>query len=97
MQRIKNLVTRLIAALMRGHDLELTVDDLNPIDVAFHRDGLEGRRSRDTVRHVVEAGELILIDFRGLSGAGVETMLGQRSRVLPVVLQPLANRALRIA
>ena len=96
MQRIKNLVARFIAALMRGHDLEL-MNDVDPIDVAFHRDGLEGHRSRDAVRHVVEACELILVDFRGLSDAGVEAMPRQRSRALPVVLQPLANRALYIA
>ena len=96
MQRIENLVPRLIAALMGGHDL-ITVDDLNVIDIAFHRHGLEGRRARDAVRCVVEACELILVDFRGLSDAGVEAMLRQRSCVLPVVLQPLTNRALRIA
>jgi len=95
MQRIKHLVPRLIAANVRRHDLKL-MDDVDPIDVAFHRDGLESHRSRNAVRYVVEACELILVDFHGLSNAGVEAMLRQRSRVLPVVLQPLANRAFRI-
>ena len=95
MQRIKNLVTRFIAANMCGHDL-IVMDDVNAIDVAFHRHGLESHRSRNAVRHVVEPGELILVDFRRLSDAGVEAMLRQRSRVLPVMLQPFGNRALRI-
>ncbi len=96
MQRIKHLVARFVAANMRGHDLEF-MDDVDPIDVAFHRHGLEGHRSRNAVRHVVKACELVLVDFRGLLDAGVEAMLWQRSRVLQVVLQPLADGVLRIA
>jgi hypothetical protein len=96
MQRIKNLVARFIAANMRGDDL-IAVNDVNSIDVTFHRHGLEGHRSWNAVRHVVEACELVLIDFRRLLDAGIEAMLRQSSRVLPVVLQPLANRDLRIA
>lgn len=95
-QRIKHLVTRFITANMRGHDL-ITVDDLNAIDVAFHRHHLESGRSGDAVAHIVEACELILVDFRGLSNAGIKAMLWQRSRVLLVVFQPFANRALRVA
>ena len=72
MQRIENLVTRFLTALMRGHDL-ITVDDLDAIDVAFHRHGPEGRRARDAVRDVVEACELILSIVREIS-------VGSRSR-----------------
>ena len=96
MQWIKNLVPRLIAAFMRGHDL-IVMDDVDTIDVAFDRHRLEGRRAGDAVRHVVEACELILVHFRGLADTGVKAMLRQRSRLLQVVLQPLANRALRVA
>lgn len=96
MQRIEDLITRFIAANMCGHDLQV-MDDVDPIDVTFHRHGLEGRRARNAVRHVVEACELVLVDFRGLSDAGIEAILRQRSRVPSVVLQRLADRALRIA
>ena len=96
MQRIENLVTRFIAALMGGHDL-IVMHDVNAIDVVFDRHGLESGRSWDAVADVVEPGELVLIDFRGLPDAGIEAMLRQRRRVLPVVLQPLTNRAIRIA
>ena len=96
MQRIKNLVPRLITAVMRGHDL-IVMNDVHVIDVAFDRHRLEGHRAGDAVRHVVEAGELILVHFRGLSDAGVKAMLRQRSRLLKVVLQPLADRTLRVA
>jgi hypothetical protein len=74
MQRIKNLVARFVTADMRGDDLKL-MNDVDPIDVAFHRDGLEGHRSRNAVRDVVEACELVLVDFRRLLDAGVEAML----------------------
>ena len=74
MQRIKHLVARFVTADMRGDDLKL-MNDVDPIDVAFHRDGLEGHRSRNAVRDVVEACELVLVDFRRLLDAGVEAML----------------------
>ncbi len=48
MQRIKNLVARFIAPLVRGHDL-IVMDDVHSIDVAFDRHGLEGRLARDAV------------------------------------------------
>lgn len=96
MQRIKNLVAGLITAVMRGHDL-IVMDDVHAIDVAFDRHRLEGDRTWDAVRHIVEACELILVNFRGLADAGIKAMLRQRSRLLQVVLQPLANRTLRVA
>ena len=96
MQRIENLVAGLITAVMRGHDLSV-VDDVHAIDVAFDRHRLEGHRAWHAVRHVVEACELILVNFRRLSDAGIKAMLRQRSRLLQVVLQPLANRTLRVA
>jgi len=96
MQWIKNLVARFVAALVCGHDL-IVMDNLNAIDVALDCHGLEGRRARNAVTHVVEACELILIDFRRLADAGIKAMLGQSRRLLEVLLQPLANRALRIA
>jgi len=96
MQRIENLVTRFIAALMGGHDL-IVMHDVNAIDVAFDRHGFEGGRSWNAVADVVEACELVLIDFRGLPGAGIEAMSRQRSRILPVVFQSLGNRAFWIA
>ncbi len=40
MQRIENLVTRFITALMCGHDL-IVMHNVNAIDVAFDRHGLE--------------------------------------------------------
>ena len=96
MQRIKNLITRFIAALMCGHD-PIVMHDVNAIDVAFDHHGLESGRSWNAVADVLEPGELVLIDFRGLPDAGVEAMSRQRSRMLPVVFQPLTNRALRFA
>lgn len=96
MQRIKNLVARFITAFMRGHHL-IVIDDVNAIDIALDRDGLEGRRAGNAVTHVVEADKLILIDFRRLADASVEAMLRQSRRLIEVLLQPLANRALRIA
>jgi len=96
MQRIKNLISRFVTAIMSGHDLKI-MDNLNVIDVAFDRYGLEGRRAGDAVRDVVEACKLILVDFRRLPAAGIKAMLRQSSRVLKVLLQPLADRALRIA
>ena len=96
MQRIENLAARFIAALMCGHDL-IVMHDVNAIDVAFDRHRLESGRSWNAVAHIVEACELVLIDFRGLPDAGVEAMLRQRSCVLPVVRKSLGNRALRIA
>ena len=96
MQWIENLVARFIAAMMCGHD-PIVMHDVNAIDVAFDRHGLEGHRSRDAVADVVEPCELVLIDFRGLPDTGVKAMLRQRSRVLKVVFQPLGNRAFRIA
>ncbi len=95
-QRIKNLATRFITALMCGHDL-IVMHDVNAIDVAFHRHGLEGHRARNAVVHIVEPCELILVDFRRVPDTGVKAMLRQRSCVLPIVLQALANRALHIA
>jgi len=73
MQRIKNLVARLIATAMRGHDLIVT-DDVNVIDVAFHRHVFEGYRSRHAVTDVVEACELVLIDLRRTADAGIKGM-----------------------
>lgn len=96
MQWIENLVARFIAALMCGHD-PIVMHDVNAIDVAFDRHGLESGRSRNAVADVVEPGKLILIDFRGLSDAGVKAMRRQRSRLLPVVCEALGNRAFRIA
>ena len=96
MQRIENLVARFIAALMCGHD-PIVMHDVNAINVAFDRHGLESGRSRDGVADVVEPGELVLIDFCGLPDAGVEAMLRQRSRLLPVMRESLGNRELRIA
>jgi len=84
MQRIQNLIAWLVAATMCGHDL-IVRDDLDAIDVAFHRHGLESDRSRHTVIHVVEARKLILVDLRGLPDAGIKAMLRQRSRAAPVV------------
>ena len=96
MQRIKHLVTRFVAALMGGHDLIL-MHDVNAIDIAFDRHSLESDRPWDAVRDLVEACELILVDFCGLPDAGVKAMRRQRSRILQVVFQPLTNRVLRIA
>jgi len=96
MQRIENLVAVGIAANVRGHDL-IVVYDLNAIDVALDRHGLESNVPRDAVRHVVEACELVLVDFRRLSNAGVEAVLWQGRRLPPVVLEPFADRALRVA
>lgn len=96
MQRIENLISRLITADMCGHDL-IVKDDVNAIDVAFDRHRLESHRAGDAVRHILEACELILVHFRRLLDAGIKAMLRQRSRLLKVLLQPLANRALRVA
>ena len=96
MQWIENLVARFIAAMMCGHD-PIVMHDVNAIDVAFDRHGLESGRSRDAVADVVEPGELVLIDFHGLPDAGVEAMLRQRSRLLPVMRESLGNRVLRTA
>jgi len=70
---IENLIARFIAAVMRGHDL-IAMNDVNAVDVAFHRDGLEGHRSRDTVIHIVETCELILIDLRRAPDTGIKAM-----------------------
>ena len=72
-QGIKHLVAGLITAFVCGHDGVL-MHDLHTIDVAFHRYRLEGTWSRHAVAHLVETGELILVDFRLLTNAGVEAV-----------------------
>lgn len=96
MHRIENLVSDGIAARVRGDD-PIVMHDLHAIDVALHRHGLESDVTRDAVRHVVEAGELVLVDFRRLANAGVEAVLRQSAGLLPVVLEPFADRTLRVA
>ncbi len=81
---------------MRGDDL-IVAHDFNAINVALHRYGLKSDIARSAVRHVVEACELVLVDFRRLANAGVEAVLRQSGRLLPVVLEPFADRTLRIA
>lgn len=96
MHGIEHLLARGIAARVRGDD-PIVVYDLNAIDVALHRHGLESDVTRDAVRHIVEARELVLVDFRRLANAGVETVRRQSRGLPPVVLEPFADRALRIA
>ncbi len=96
MQRIKNLVARLIAAFMRGHDL-IVMDDVHSVNVAFDGHGLEGRLARNAVADFVKTGELILIDFRRFADAGIETMPRQFGCVLSIATELLINGLLRIA
>jgi len=96
MQRIEHLVAGFIAAPMRGHDL-ITLDDFDAIDVAFDRHGLKGTTSRNAVADVVETGELILIDFRRLADAGIETMPWQFGCLFPIATELLIDGLLRIA
>ncbi len=93
---IENLVARFVTANMPGHDL-IVMDDGNAIDVAFDGHSMKGTVSRNAVRHVVKAGELVLVDLHRLADAGLETMRRQRSRLLKVLLEPLADGLLRIA
>ncbi len=96
MQWIKNLVARFIAPLVRSHDL-IVMNDVNAIDVAFDRHSLEGRLARNAVADFVKTGELILIDFRGLSDAGIEAMSRQFGCVLSIASKLLTDGLLRIA
>lgn len=95
MQRIKNFLARFVAANMRSHDL-IAVSDLDTVDIALDRYGPEGRFPRDAVVHVVEAGELVLVDFRRLANAGVEAGFRQRGGVPAIVCESLGNRTFRI-
>ena len=96
MQWIENLVAGFIAAPMRGHDL-IVMDDVHSIDVAFDRHGLKGAVSWNAVADLVKTGELILIDFRRLADAGIETMPRQFGCVLSITTELLINGLLRIA
>jgi len=96
MQRIKNLVARFIAPLVRSHDL-IAMHDLNAIDVAFDRHGLEGRLAGDAVADFVKTGELVLIDFRRLADAGIEAKPRQFGCVLSIATKLLTDSLLRIA
>ena len=93
---IENLVAGLVAAHMPGHDL-IVMHDVNMIDVAFHRHGLKGTAAGNAVTHVVETGELILVDFRQLPDTGVESILWQCGSVLAIAPELLVDGLLRIA
>lgn len=96
MQRIENLVAGFIAADMRGHNL-IVLDDVNAIDVAFDRHGLEGIASRNAVANVLETGELVLVDFRRFADTGIELMPRQFGCVLVIEPELLFDGLLRIA
>lgn len=72
-QRIKHLIAGLITSLVRGHDRVL-MHDLNTIDVTFHRHCLERAVTRDAVAHLVEPGEVILVDLRCLANTRIEAV-----------------------
>lgn len=96
MQRIENLVAGVVAAPMRRHNL-IPVNDLDAVNVAFDRHGLERDGARDAVAHLVEPHELVLVDFRRPANAGVKTPPRQNRGLLPLMRESLANCALRIA
>lgn len=90
MPRIENLVTVVVAPRMRGHH-RLAQHDLDAVDVAFDRHRLKRTVTRHAVIHVVEAGELILVDLDGLTDAGIEPVLRQRGRPTGFLGEALAD------
>lgn len=91
MHRVQNIHARVIAAAM-DRDHGLIQHDLHAIHIAFDRDRLKRGVPRHAVIDVVEPRELVLVDLRGLSNAGIEAMLGQRSGPTLLLREPLADR-----
>ena len=94
MQRVENLVARLVASRMAG-DQAITSRDVHPIRVAFHADGLERVGPRHAVAHVVESGQLILVHLGWLRHTRIEGVLGQRLGRFAISGKQFADRVLR--
>jgi hypothetical protein len=73
---IEDLLVAAVASRVRGDHL-VAEHDIDAIDVRLHRDGLKCSRARHAVAVRLEAGRLILVDFRRLEHARIEGAIGQ--------------------
>ena len=90
-QRIEHLVARLVTPRVAGNHA-IAMDDVHPIDVAFHGDRFEPVGPRHAVLHPLETHQLILVDLPGAHHARIEGVRGQCQGGRTVAFKQFADR-----
>jgi Fe2+ transport system protein FeoA len=87
----KHLLARAIRPRVSRHHLSLG-DNLDRVDVSFHRQCGKRESSRYAVTVAVEGYHLKLVDLCFLPDASIEAMLGQREGRTSIMFETNANR-----
>jgi len=93
-QRIEHLVARFVAPSVAGNYSSFGYH-VHPVDVALDHHRFKSPGTRQTVPHLVEMHQLVLVHLARLHDARIEGVLGQRRRRLSILLELLADRLLR--
>ena len=91
MQRIEHLLAGLVAPLVPGDHL-VFADDLDAIDVRFHRHGLKRKRPRHAVAIRVPGHRLVLVHRACFTDRRIKATLGQRHGQRFLHREPDADR-----